>query len=321
MSKIENEPLVSICMPLYNAEDFIGETIKKLKEQSYQNIEIIIVNDHSTDNSVNIVESFNWDKIKLFTNTKKGACSARNYAFAQSTGEYIKFLDADDYCSPKMIERQIQTLQGKSKKSIVFSPLKLLFPDGSVSEPTRSIDHDHEVAFDLQVEIMKFGGTNVPYCYLMSRELVEASGGWDETVLKNQDGEYFSRVLAQGDKAFSVSDEFVVYRKTSTGLSTKLSVEAINSVLETYSKVICLAIKKYDNDEMRQICGRHLGFFVFIYYSELKPFLNNVDEIANEFSIPLLLPERKILKALRLFIGWKRSVSLMHKMGLVDNPN
>lgn len=321
MSQNENNPLVSICMPLYNAEDFIGETIKKLKEQSYQNIEIIIVNDHSTDNSVNIVKSFNWDKIKIFTNTKKGACSARNYAFTQSTGDYIKFLDSDDFCSQKMIERQIKTLQGKSKKSLVFSPLKLLFPDGSFLEPKRSIDHDYDVAFDLQVEIMKFGGTNIPYCYLMSRELVEASGGWDETVFKNQDGEYFSRVLAHGDKAFSVIDEFVAYRKTGKGLSTKLSVKAISSVLETYGKIIGLAIEKYDTDEMRQICGRHLGLFVFTYYLELKPFLNNADEITKEYSVPLLLPERKILKVLRLFIGWKKSIAFMHKMGLVNNPN
>ena len=321
MSENQNRPLVSICMPLYNAEDFIGETITKLKEQSYQNIEVIIVNDHSTDNSVDIVKSFNWDKIKLFTNTKKGACSARNYAFTQSTGEYIKFLDSDDYCSPKMIERQVETILGKSKKSLVFSPLKLLFTDGSFSEPKRSIDHDFDIAFDLQVEIMKFGGTNIPYCYLMSRELVEASGGWDETVLKNQDGEYFSRVLSHGDKAFSVSDEFVVYRKTGTGLSTKLSSKAVSSVLETYRKVIALSIKKNDTDEMRKVCGKHLGLFVFIYYPELKELLNKVDEITKDFNIPLLLPERKILKVLRLFLGWKISVAFMHKMGLVNNPN
>jgi glycosyltransferase involved in cell wall biosynthesis len=256
VSQNDNNPLVSICMPLYNAEDFIGETIKKLKEQSYQNIEIIIVNDHSTDNSVNIVKSFNWDKIKLFTNTKKGACSARNYAFTQSTGDYIKFLDSDDFCSQKMIERQVKTLQGKSKKSLVFSPLKLLFPDGSFLEPKRSIDHDYDVAFDLQIEIMKFGGTNIPYCYLMSRELVEATGGWDETVLKNQDGEYFSRVLAHGDKAFSVSDEFVIYRKTGVGISSKLSKERTSSMLKTYGKVISLSIEKYDTEQMRKICGR-----------------------------------------------------------------
>lgn len=321
MSQNKNNPLVSICMPLYNAEDFIAETITKLKEQSYQNIEVIIVNDHSTDSSVDIVKSFDWDKIKLFTNTKKGACSARNYAFKQSSGDYIKFLDSDDYCTAKMIERQIETIIREDKKSLVFSPLKLLFPDGSFSEPKRSIDHDYDVAFDLQVEIMKFGGTNIPYCYMMSRELVEASAGWDESVLKNQDGEYFSRVLAHANKAFSVSDEFVIYRKTGTGLSTKLSSKAVNSVLETHRKVIALAIEKNDTEEMKQVCGRHLGLFVFIYYLELKEILNKVDEITKELSVPLLLPERRVLKLLRQFLGWKNSVALMHKMGLVNNPN
>ena len=321
MSKNENQPLVSICMPLYNTEDFIGETIRKLKEQTYQNIEVIIVNDHSTDNSVDIVKSFNWDRIKLFTNPKKGACSARNYAFEKSTGEYIKFLDADDYCTSKMIERQVETILKKGKKSVIFSPLKLLFQDGNFLKPKRSIDHDYDIAFDLQVEIMKFGGTNIPYCYIMSRELVEASGGWDETVLKNQDGEYFSRVLAQADKAFSVSDEFVIYRKTGTGLSTKLSLKAVNSVLETHRKVIVLSIKKNDTEEMRQICGKYLGFFVFVYYLELKELLDRVYEITKEFNLPLLFPERKVFKLLRVFLGWKNSIAIMHKMGLINNPN
>lgn len=320
MSENKNYPLVSICMPLYNAEEYIEETLTRLIEQSYLNIEIIVVDDHSHDSSMEIVKSFESDKIKVFTNEGKGACSARNYAFSKASGEFIKFHDSDDYCSHRLIELQLKVLQSGTKSSVVFSPLKLLYPDGGFVDPVRTIDHDYEDAFDLQIEIMKFGGTNVPHCYMMPRELVEISGGWDETVRKNQDGEYFSRVLANADKAFSVTDEFAIYRKTGVGLSNKLSLEAVSSVLDTYKKVIGLALEKHNTDEMRKICGKHLGLFVFIYYSELKSRVSDVEKICEEFSVSLLLPERKVLKLLKLFVGWKNSVALMHKLGMVNSP-
>ncbi|HFU74948.1 MAG TPA: glycosyltransferase family 2 protein, partial [Arcobacter sp.] len=217
MSEIKNYPLVSICMPLYNAEEYIEETLTRLIEQSYSNIEIIIVDDHSQDTSMAIVKNFESQKVKVFTNKGKGACSARNYALSQASGEFIKFHDSDDYCSEKLIEFQVKALQKGTKTSVVFSPLKLLYTDGSFVDPVRTIYLHYENAFNLQVEIMNGRGTNVPHCYMMPIELVKTSGGCDETVRKNQDGEYFSRVLANADKAFSVTDEFAIYRKTGTG--------------------------------------------------------------------------------------------------------
>ena len=314
-------PLVSICMPLYNAEAYIEETLTKLTEQTYSNIEVIIVNDHSTDRSLEIARKFESDRIKVFTNEGKGACSARNYAFRHASGEYIKFMDSDDYCTSELIERQVEALQSGTKKTIVFSPLKLVFPDGRLLDPERSIDHDYEDAFDLQVKIMDAGGTNVPHCYLMPRELVETSGGWDESIRKNQDGEYFSRVLAHADRALSVADAFAIYRKTGTGLSKSFSHEAVSSKLQTYEKIMSLAIDRYNTDEMRTVCGRWLGRFVYANYPELKSILNNVEEICKGYDVPLLLPERRVLKVLRQFLGWKKSVALMHKVGLVKRPD
>ncbi|HFU74881.1 MAG TPA: glycosyltransferase family 2 protein, partial [Arcobacter sp.] len=188
MNKNPIEPLVSICMPLYNAELYIYETLTKLNEQSYKNIEIVVVNDNSTDKSLEIAQSFSSDKIKIFTNPNKGACSARNYAFSKSNGEYIKFMDADDFCTLGLIEKQVETLRTLTKDDIVFSPLKMLYPDGKLILPERSIDKNYKNAFDLQIDILKFGGFNIPHCYLMPRKLVEDVAGWDVTILKNQDG-------------------------------------------------------------------------------------------------------------------------------------
>ena len=91
--------LVSILIPCYNSFQFIAETLDSLLVQTHTNWECIIVDDHSTDNSVEIINNYCEKypgKIKLFTNPKKGACSARNTAFEKCKGEYVKFLDADD---------------------------------------------------------------------------------------------------------------------------------------------------------------------------------------------------------------------------------
>lgn len=84
-----HNPLVSILIPLYNAEQYIEETITKALEQTYSNIELIIVDDHSTDNSLKIAQKYASEKVHIYCNPKKGGNSARNYAFEKCNGEYI----------------------------------------------------------------------------------------------------------------------------------------------------------------------------------------------------------------------------------------
>src|ERR1700761_7192282 len=93
-------PLVSICMPAYNAGNYIMAAINSVIDQSYQNWELIIVNDGSTDNTGTELENINDSRIKIYNQTNKGQCAAANAAFGFSTGELIKFMDADDLISP-----------------------------------------------------------------------------------------------------------------------------------------------------------------------------------------------------------------------------
>lgn len=91
--------LVSIIIPCYNAAPYVAETIESIIAQTYTNWECIIIDDHSTDNSWNILEGYAKQfptKIFMYKNSQKGACSARNYAFSKSKGDYIIYLDADD---------------------------------------------------------------------------------------------------------------------------------------------------------------------------------------------------------------------------------
>ena len=107
------EPLVSVIIPVYNREDYIGEAIESVLNQTYKNFELIIVNDGSTDNTENIVKGYaEKDKrIKYFYQENQGAYSARNKGIEESNGEFISFLDSDDKYFPYALEKMVYLFQ------------------------------------------------------------------------------------------------------------------------------------------------------------------------------------------------------------------
>lgn len=104
--------LVSIIMPSYNTAKFISQSIESVLSQSYTNWELIIVDDCSSDNTVEIVSSFNDERIKFFKNEKNsGAAFSRNRALREASGKYVAFLDSDDLWSENKLEKQISFME------------------------------------------------------------------------------------------------------------------------------------------------------------------------------------------------------------------
>lgn len=96
--------LVSIIIPAYNAENYIKECLIKICKQTYSNIEIIVINDGSTDNTLQEIKKVKDKRIRLFTTENKGVSSARNLGISKSKGKYLMFMDADDYLENNAIE-------------------------------------------------------------------------------------------------------------------------------------------------------------------------------------------------------------------------
>ena len=105
-----SRPLVSIIIPNYNKAPYIRESIESALNQTYKNIEVIVVDDGSTDKSRKIIKSFG-KKIKAYFLPHKNANVARNFGFKKSKGEYIQFLDSDDIILPEKIEKQVELLE------------------------------------------------------------------------------------------------------------------------------------------------------------------------------------------------------------------
>ena len=186
---------ISIITPSYNTEEFIESTIKSVLNQTYPNIEHIIVDDGSRDRSWSIIQRFR-DKLKAIQTDHRGGSYARNYGTRLAQGEYIMFLDADDIISPDTICSLLATLESRSNSIAVCKWGRLVKRKGKwIEEPS-------------QVPIYPPGGDPIkgwltgwfyPTCAtLWPRDVYENTGGWDENLSANQDGDLMLRALLNG---------------------------------------------------------------------------------------------------------------------------
>lgn len=130
-------PTVSVIMPCYNGAKTIAESIDSVIAQTYENWELIIVNDFSSDNSLDIIKDYNLKDQRIrFFNTDKPSGSPsqpRNIAMSKASGRYIAFLDSDDIWHPTKIEKQLEIVQ-KYKTPFVFSNYEKMTSEGAISD-------------------------------------------------------------------------------------------------------------------------------------------------------------------------------------------
>ena len=121
--------MFSIIIPLYNKADYIAETLKSVLNQTYCDYEVIVVNDSSTDNSLEVASSFQDERIHIYTKENEGVSAARNYGIMHAKYDYIAFLDADDWWENEKIEKQLQALEA-SKAVLCATARELVRADG-----------------------------------------------------------------------------------------------------------------------------------------------------------------------------------------------
>lgn len=130
------EGLVSIVTPVYNAERFVGETIQSVLNQTYPHWELILVNDCTPDNSVEVIESYQSDeRIRLIhLEHNSGAAVARNTGIEAAHGQYIAFIDSDDYWEPEKLERQLDFMN-QHQVGFTYTNFAIMAEDGTITKP------------------------------------------------------------------------------------------------------------------------------------------------------------------------------------------
>jgi glycosyltransferase involved in cell wall biosynthesis len=170
---MEKPVMVSVVIPLYNAADVVAETIQSALAQTWTDREILVIDDGSTDDSAEVVQSFG-DKVKYYVFENGGVAAARNRGIALSKGRYIALLDHDDLWSPDKLSRQVEVLEKRPEVGLVITGVGHLERDG---QPRRKFAKGPPSHF-FQLFVKGFGPT--PSSAMIRRSAIELAGGFDE---------------------------------------------------------------------------------------------------------------------------------------------
>ena len=137
MKKTYEKGKISVIIPCFNQGEYIDEAVDSILNQTYQNFEIIIINDGSTDKFTNdLLKDYTKPKTKVYTTKNQGLASARNYGYLLSKGEFIQFLDADDFLDPLKFEKQIKEFEKDNSLGISYTNYKCYYEETNIlSEP------------------------------------------------------------------------------------------------------------------------------------------------------------------------------------------
>lgn len=296
---MESSPKVSVIIPLYNRERYIAETVKSVLDQTYKNIELIVVDDGSTDNSRNIIETFS-ERITILEHTKKvnkGQSASINLGIRHSSGKYIAILDSDDLFAPEKIQAQVLFLEENEDIGLVYSNGFVIDSSGKTLYHFYS-DAPYETSDPSKVLMNCY--FLLPNNALMRRSALNAAGLFDEKLRSGQDHDMAIR-MAEVTKLAYIEKDLFYYRKHAQSISAR------NAGLRWHNGFIILrkASARY-NYPFRVICKRRavLHFRLAQIYVEN----NNFSRASLHFLAAGLIDP---LRALKVILG-KESTGGLH---------
>jgi len=313
-------PLVSVLVPSYNAEAYQRECVESALAQSHANIEIIVVDDGSTDGSLQLARSFESRGVRVIAQDNRGQAGALNTAFNASKGEYIQYLDADDVLDAQKIAIQVARLQQAEPTAMASGAWArfALKPSEAVFKPEKVWQDLTPV--DWLVESWAGGGMMHVAAWLIPRPVVMAAGPWAESLrwAANIDGDFFTRALLASTHCLFCPEARSYYRSVTgsqSSLSSRRSVEGNFSVLmRTGSNLL----EKEDSRRTRKAFADNLQRFVFSTYPESPDLVMTAERRIRELGgsdLPLSAGPMQL--ALSRLVGWKfgkRLHRLAHKI-------
>jgi len=209
----EQKPTVTVVIPCYNYAHYLPDALISVIEQTYQNFEIIIVNDGSTDNTIEVANKFISDyphhRISLINQPNSGQPAApRNRGIAEALGEYILPLDPDDKISPSFLEKAVKILDDNSGVGVAYCHLKHF---GTAD----SIWHYSDVSLERLAK-----GNILPYCSMYRRSIWEDIGGYHLNVKGYEDWDFWISVFERGWQGMLIPEPLFWYRKHGVSLVT-----------------------------------------------------------------------------------------------------
>lgn len=205
--------LVSIIMPAHNSSGYIEQSIESIRNQTYENWELIIINDCSTDNTKEICEAYKEkDSRIILVNLEKnvGVANARNIAIQNAKGKYVAFLDSDDLWKNIKLEKQLELMQ-KHRYTFVYSSYEIINETGE--RAGKVIEVPKEISYEDLLKVNSIGCLTV----IIDKEKIKYL---EMPTIKHEDYATWLTILKSNNiKAYGVTESLAYYRKTPNSVS------------------------------------------------------------------------------------------------------
>lgn len=255
-------PLISVIVPAYNSEKFVGKCIESIQNNTYQNIEIIIINDGSKDNTAAVVSEYAKadPRVVLINKENGGVSKARNTGIDVATGEYIAFIDSDDYISEDFLETLIKPCIEQGAESAVSS-YQMVTPDGKPLPCSKTGFTDdffitpQEVA-DNYFKYLDMGVVN--FVNRIHKRSVVGDIRFSETLKWGEDGSFNLEVFRKCKKIYATPKELYYYVMHSNQATAKKMPGYAEMITEHIGDIndFLIYYNAYDKNEICQGMGK-----------------------------------------------------------------
>jgi len=210
-------PLVTVLMPVYNGGDYLKPAIESILGQTYRDFEFLIINDCSTDDSMEIIQSYKDPRIVIHTNTvNMGQTKSLNVGLKLAKGKYIVINDADDLSLPHRIEKQLDFVSNHPEFAVVGTSAFIMNRSGRINRVFRKPTDQQEITLGILSETPLIHGS-----VIMNKAMILGHGGYNEEFRIIQDFELWSSLIRKGVRVANISDILVVIRHFADSVSFK----------------------------------------------------------------------------------------------------
>lgn len=228
-------PLVTVLLPVYNAERYLREAIGSVLQQTFTDFELLAINDGSTDSSEAIVLSFGDERIRYISNKgNKGLIYTLNRGIELARGQYIARMDGDDICHPQRLEKQVAYLQ-QSSVALVASTVEMISENGSPLPPWKD-DRQHTTPQSIRAFLLR--DNCIAHPSIMARTEVMREYRYQSDQKEAEDYDLWLRLSADGQEIAKINEPLLRYRFLQTSLTRKEGLSAFERLSRTKSRFL-----------------------------------------------------------------------------------
>jgi glycosyltransferase involved in cell wall biosynthesis len=311
------EPLVSVLVPCHNAAPWLAATLESVLAQTWRRLELIVVDDGSTDESGAIARRFASERVQLLSQPKRGAASARQRALDASQGDYLQYLDADDLLAPEKIAAQVARLRDAGPRVVAtgrWARFTSSIADAVFPAPDNWRDATPP---DYLVETFQSGGMMHPAAWLTPRPLATTAGPWNVELTLDDDGEYFTRVALAANRIVFCPDAVSYYRSALPGsLSGSRSSAAWRSAFRVCELSTSGLLRREDSPRSRRACALYWLRFAFAAFPEGGALVDVAEANARRLDAQVRRPPSgPAFEAFASVLGWRTAKRLRGFVG------